>query len=119
MSFDLQFGSDLAFAHPRAAAVMEIAPVKNGKRRRTLADSAIKSSDLIPSPKVLLGGGTDLARSLWHMDQAESWKTRPKLLILLRYAGFYREYFQVAKAGVVLHTTLTNAILALDEDTIA
>lgn len=59
---------------------------------------------------------SDLLAAFRHMLMTETDKTAPKPSILLRYASFYKEYFKVAPSGLVLASTIREAILAVHQE---
>ena len=83
------------------------------KRRRTVA-ADVTPEALLPSLRLLITDGRKLSQTLWPLTQ-ESWKTRPKLSILLRFATFYKSVFELVPSGVLRHLIVAAAITALDE----
>lgn len=104
------------FARTNAIAHCRIA-MTDPRKRRTKADHDIGHEEYIPSLKLLLlqHNVKDLSQAVWHLD-AETWKTRPRLELMVRYSQFYGSLFKVSPSGLILHSTLVNAILALDAD---
>lgn len=64
---------------------------------------------------MLAEGTRSLPQALWGLE-SETWKTKPKLALLMRYSGFYKEIFNVCPGGMILHTTMMAAIEFLDKD---
>ena len=87
----------------------------DAKRRRSKADGDLDAVMLIPALKELIADGRSISQVLWSME-GESWKTRPRLEILTRYAAFYKNLFSVCPSGIILHSTLVEAITTLDKD---
>jgi hypothetical protein len=88
----------------------------DAKRRRAKADADVAHELLIAPLKVLLlDHNANLNQAVWPME-SESWKTRPRLNLLVKFAKFYKALFEASPSGLILHSTMMNAICALDQD---
>jgi hypothetical protein len=58
----------------------------------------------------------DYKAILKHLERENSWKSTPKIASLVKYGSLYKQLFAICPSGVLLHSTVKAAFIAMDLD---